>query len=566
MSARKIKSTERLGSGSAHELLLCLASGGMGTVFLGRRKGSTEVVAIKRAHAHLLDDPAFRKMFVAEAALASRIHHPNAIGVVAVDESDGELLMIMRYVRGGSLSDLLSENHALGRRLPTAVALRIVIDVARGLHAAHELHDETNRPLGIIHRDVSPQNILVGVDGVAAIVDFGVAKAAMLESTRSASDILKGKLAYMAPEYLQRRQASVRSDVFSLGVVTWEALANARLFRGEDEVDTMQRILDQTPAPFLSDLIGLDPGVAAIVARAVAKDPAKRFTTAAEFADALEAKARVAELLGGHAEVGAIATQILTEELILRDRLLAEAVAARDVDAGGGAVDRFTAPFAPAHVNMFASQLAPQIHSPPAVIGAADIRTIDDALKRRSVQLLIVVPIVLFILSIAIPLVRSLIISGGYDLDSPTPTSARDEDVGVERAKPTAKDDARASGSRQSAKGRPIDIAALLKRLEGGGYVISNRNDIGPTGEVAKGTDELKRVTIAVTRGDCVGLVWITLSCGEDEAEMLIENDNDAMTSRRLASGVVQASVHFMSVGKSSECTDERVLDVATSQ
>jgi serine/threonine-protein kinase len=303
----------------------------MGAVYLAVERGTTApLYAIKRAHPHLLEEPEFRKMFLAEARLASKIRHPNAVGVIAIDESDGELQLVMEYLAGGSLGDLLAEAYAARRRVPAPVALRVVIDAARGLHAAHELRGEDGKPLGLIHRDVSPQNILVGRSGRAAIVDFGVAKAVALGTTRTASDVLKGKAAYMAPEYLWKRISTPSSDVFSLGVVCWEAIANRRLFKGDDEVDTMQRIRSSEPAPMLTDVASVDANVAAIVARALCKDPAKRFPTAEALADALESRARNADMLATPSEVSACVESLLAEALAERDQLVAEALGFAD--------------------------------------------------------------------------------------------------------------------------------------------------------------------------------------------------------------------------------------------
>jgi serine/threonine-protein kinase len=330
MGARKLKKSEQLPASARYELLVRLAAGGMGAVYLGvRRAERSPIVAIKRAHPHLIEDPSFAKMFIAEAQLASAISHPNAIGVSDVESSEDELLLIMRYVEGGSLGDMLATAHDLGKRVPPSVALRVVVDAARGLHAAHSLVDRNGQPLGIVHRDVSPQNILVGVDGVAAIVDFGVAKAVLGDSTQTSTGILKGKLAYMAPEYVSKRVATPQTDVFALGVVCWEAIANRRLFKGEDDVASMQRVLSNEAAPLLSEACGFDLGVSAVIARALVKDASKRFLSAKDFADALEAKARQAELLASPAEVGLAVRGLLGTELDERRDLVDEALRAR---------------------------------------------------------------------------------------------------------------------------------------------------------------------------------------------------------------------------------------------
>lgn len=330
MAARKLKRTEQLPETSDWELLVRLAQGGMGAVFLGTRRGTREpVYAIKRAHAHLLEETEFRKMFTAEAQLALKIQHPHAIGVRAVDETDGELLLIMDYFEGSSFGELLTAAYESGSKLPTGVVLRIVLDAARGLDAAHRLTDERGQPLGIVHRDISPQNILVGVTGTSAIVDFGVAKAVAVETTRTATEVLKGKTAYMAPEYLRGRVANPQTDVFSLGVVAWEALANRRLFKREDEVGTMQAIAGPEPAQMLVDLMPFDATLSAIIARALVKEPRQRFLTARDFADALEARATAAELLATRGEVAATVKRLLGEGLEERRALVEDALTQR---------------------------------------------------------------------------------------------------------------------------------------------------------------------------------------------------------------------------------------------
>src|SRR6185369_5865550 len=199
-------------------------------------------VAIKRAHAHLIENPSFKQMLIDEARLASRLHHPNVVAVLDVEELAGELRLVMDYVEGAALSDLIGRGQEAERRLPSRIAVRIALDACAGLHAAHELCDEDNKPLGLVHRDVSPHNILVGVDGVARLSDFGIAKQAE-GGVSTTTGALKGKLGYMAPEYVEEGKLDARSDVFAMGVVAWEALANQKLFRGTNEVDTLKRIV-----------------------------------------------------------------------------------------------------------------------------------------------------------------------------------------------------------------------------------------------------------------------------------------------------------------------------------
>ncbi|HTJ83166.1 MAG TPA: serine/threonine-protein kinase, partial [Polyangiaceae bacterium] len=273
---------------SRYECLLKIASGGMATVYVGRlrgRYGFSRLVAIKRAHAHLLDDEQFRRLLIGEARLASRIHHPNVVSVLDVDEPREELLLVMDYVEGAALSQLLSACREASP-LPVGVTVRIMIDVCAGLHAAHELRGERGEPLEIVHRDVSPQNVLVGVDGLSRITDFGVAK--WTEATQATTNGWKGKFAYMAPEYVRDRVADRRADVFGVGVMLWEALANRRLFRGEDGGATMWLVANHTPEEIGALVPGLPPELAQVVARALEKEPDARYATAKDLADALE--------------------------------------------------------------------------------------------------------------------------------------------------------------------------------------------------------------------------------------------------------------------------------------
>jgi serine/threonine-protein kinase len=234
---------DRLAPGSRCELLARIASGGMGTVYLGRLRGPAgfrRLVALKRAHDHLVRSPSFARMFRTEARLASRLHHPNVVAVHDVEELDGELVLVMDYVQGGALSSLLST--ARTHPLDPAIAIRILLDAAAGLDAAHELTDDQGRKLGLVHRDVSPENVLVGTDGIARISDFGVAK--VVRGATSATDgrDLKGKIAYMAPEQARSDAVDRRADVFAVGVMLWEAATGTRPWRGIPELTILQTL------------------------------------------------------------------------------------------------------------------------------------------------------------------------------------------------------------------------------------------------------------------------------------------------------------------------------------
>jgi serine/threonine-protein kinase len=267
-----------------------IAAGGMATVHLGRQRGPVgfaRIVAIKRLHAHFAKDPDFALMFLDEARLAARIRHPNVVSTVDVVSEGADLLLVMEYVAGESLSRLFRASRRKGLQIPPRVAAAIVAGLLHGLHAAHEAKSDHGEPLLIVHRDVSPQNVLVATDGVARVFDFGVAKAeGRFASTREGT--LKGKIAYMAPEQLRSRDVDRRVDVYAAGVVLWELLSGQRLFEAEQEVQLFDRVLAGCVTPPSAFVTGIDPRLDAIVLRAIATDPRARFPTARDMARALE--------------------------------------------------------------------------------------------------------------------------------------------------------------------------------------------------------------------------------------------------------------------------------------
>jgi eukaryotic-like serine/threonine-protein kinase len=272
-----------------YELIAELAAGGMATVFLARIGGAggfERFVAIKRLHPHLAHEHDFVDMFLDEARLAAGIHHPNVVPILEVGESSAGFYQVMEYIEGDTLANL-DRAAQEGELLPLPVLLRISVDALLGLHAAHERKDARGVLVDLVHRDVSPQNILVGVDGTSRITDFGVARATTrLSSTRSGD--LKGKLAYMAPEQvLGEPDLDRRADVFAMAIVVWEMLARKHLFRGPNDAATMNRVLRER----VPDVREIDPtvpaAVAEIVARSLLRDKAQRHASAAEFAEAL---------------------------------------------------------------------------------------------------------------------------------------------------------------------------------------------------------------------------------------------------------------------------------------
>jgi serine/threonine-protein kinase len=308
---------ERLGS---YELLLELASGGMATVHLARatdRRLGPPLVAIKRPHRHLSNDKTFVTMLVDEARLASAIDDPRVVKVRELGFAGGMPFIVMDYVEGASLAELRRELSALGRAIDVRVAVRIVLDALAGLHAAHALRDDNDKPLHIVHRDVSPHNVLLGCDGRSYITDFGIAKAEdRIQTTRTHE--VKGKLAYLAPERVDKRRiCTVQSDVFSMAVVLWECFAGRRLFRGDEAVDILQQVMS-SPIPTLEQIGAPVPRpLDDVISRALSRDLDTRYQTARAFAQAIE-RAAGPEQIGTHADVARLMEAIFGARMAAR--------------------------------------------------------------------------------------------------------------------------------------------------------------------------------------------------------------------------------------------------------
>lgn len=266
-----------------------IASGGMGTVHLGRAvgpRGFQRVVAIKRMHAHLAAETSAVEAFYQEALLAARVRHPNVVSTLDVVHHDGHLFLVLEYVAGVSLGQIAKEAKRRGTNLPPAIVSGILCGVLHGLHAAHEAVDEEGRPLRMIHRDVSPQNILVGTDGAGRLLDFGIAKASVRAPSVPAtlSGCVKGKRGYFSPEQRLGLPLDRRSDVFTAGVVLWESLTGRRLIDEEGPLLVSLPL----PRPPSSLVEGLPEGLDDVVLRALKPAPKDRFATARALAIALE--------------------------------------------------------------------------------------------------------------------------------------------------------------------------------------------------------------------------------------------------------------------------------------
>ncbi len=268
-----------------------IASGGMASIHLGRLMGPagfSRTVAVKRLHENYARDPEFVAMFLDEARIVARVQHPNVVPTVDVVAIEQELLLVMEYVPGETLGFLLERARLEGKTAPLGVIVDIMIGVLHGLHAAHEATNEKGEPLCIVHRDVSPQNILVGTDGAARVLDFGIAKAeGRMQHTRTGQ--LKGKLRYMAPEQLCCEHLERTADIYAASIVLWEGLTGERFISGDSDAVVMRRALEarsQAPSSLRPEV---PQTLDEIVLRGLRRDPAERYPTAKEMANALEA-------------------------------------------------------------------------------------------------------------------------------------------------------------------------------------------------------------------------------------------------------------------------------------
>ena len=269
-----------------------IASGGMATVHIGRLMGAagfSRTVAIKRLHPQYSHDAEFVSMFLDEARLASRIQHPNVtvpLDVVVLEESE-EIFLIMEYIHGDNFARLLRGARAMKTAVLPAINASIMSCALHGLHAAHEATNEIGTPLNIVHRDVSPQNIMVGVDGVSRVLDFGIAKAVSRFQSTGAGK-MKGKFAYMAPEQMGSGAVDRRADIFAAGIVLWEALTMKPLFHADDPGRVVSKVLTAPIARpiFINSMVS--PALDRVVMKALDRNVNNRFQTARDFAAAIE--------------------------------------------------------------------------------------------------------------------------------------------------------------------------------------------------------------------------------------------------------------------------------------
>jgi len=282
-----------------------LGLGGMAEVYVAQRagpRGFAKRFAVKRILPELAQDARFVAMFCDEARICAALCHPNIVQVVDFGESNGELFMAMEFVDGVSLARLLRSVSARRERFPRAIALHIAHEVLRGLAFAHEAQDEHGRPLGIVHRDVSPGNVLIGRAGDVKLGDFGIVRSEFVDR-RTYPGELKGKVGYMSPEQVMGTDVDPRSDLFTVGIILAEMLLTRPLFSGQNEFEILTNIYEANLGVLDRHSTELTDGVLELLRKALSRDPAQRFQSALEFSGALREVARGLELQMGDSEL-----------------------------------------------------------------------------------------------------------------------------------------------------------------------------------------------------------------------------------------------------------------------
>jgi serine/threonine-protein kinase len=295
-----------------YEIVARLKAGGMATLFLARRTGAagfSRHIAMKVVHPHLAADPAFIRMFIDEALLSARIQHPNVVHVEELGEDQGTYFLAMEYVHGSALSTLLGALARLERRLSPEIAVSIACQVLDGLHAAHELRNETGQPLGVVHRDVSPQNVLVSTNGHIKLIDFGIAKV-QGQGKKTETGSLKGKIRYMSPEQAYGRPVDRRTDVYALGIMLWEMLTMHRMFGTGNDLAVLDMVRNPTPEPPSMYAPGIPPALDAALLYALTPAMDARPSTS------LELKRRLIEAMPSAATVDASQIAEIVEAVI----------------------------------------------------------------------------------------------------------------------------------------------------------------------------------------------------------------------------------------------------------
>src|ERR1019366_8796650 len=312
-----------------YELLCPIAEGGMASVWVARQRGKhgfEKLVAIKTILPKFAADIRFQEMFLDEARIAARIEHMNVAQILDLGEEHEILYLVMEYVDGDAVSKLNRACQKKGIKIPTGIVLRILADTCAGLHEAHELKDTTGRLLEIVHRDVSPHNVLVSTKGIAKLIDFGIAKARSRVGTDTNSGVLKGKIQYMAPEQALGRPVDRRADVWAVGAIIYHMLAGKPPYEGDNQLATLHLLgSGRPPVPLPHDV---HPSIAGVVRKALAHAPENRYATAADLREAIEDAMIEAMVPTNVADVAAFSAEHLADRAERRRQSIDIALAA----------------------------------------------------------------------------------------------------------------------------------------------------------------------------------------------------------------------------------------------
>jgi serine/threonine-protein kinase len=316
-----------------YRIIKRLEAGGMAEVYLGEAssvEGFKKRVAVKRVLPHLAQNESFIQMFLDEARLSARLSHANIVSVFDISARDDTYFLIMEFVDGANLKKILDCLHKRGQRFPLGEVIYVCAETCRGLSYAHELHDENGRPLGIVHRDISPPNIMLTKRGEVKVADFGLAKAGT-QLSQTDPGVVKGKFSYLSPEAALGKEVDARADIFSLGIVLWEMLAGRRLFLGETDYATV-KLIQQANIPRLAPLNNqVDEAFEELLLKALTREPDDRYQTAQQFGDALTGYLFARQLKVTNYDIANLVNTAISEDVVpvkaeisLIDRLIQE--------------------------------------------------------------------------------------------------------------------------------------------------------------------------------------------------------------------------------------------------
>jgi serine/threonine protein kinase len=352
--SKELRPGDKLGR---YQLLLPIARGGMGQVWAARRvgsRGATGLVAVKTLLPTHEDSEQLQTMLQSEARLASQIRHPNVAETLELGLHEGTYYLVLEWVEGEPLEQILRGARSVGG-IPIPVAVHLIVQGLRGLHAAHDAHDDKGQLLGLVHRDISPQNLLVTYSGTVKLVDFGVAKATHRMSQPTAMGEVKGKFAYMAPEQVQGERLDARADVFAMGTVLYRITTGKHPFKSDNPAATIRNILSDGTTPPSQLVPGYPPLLEQVVIKALARDRKERFASAREMMEALEASLPPAERAQGERETEPLLRRLF--ESRIAERAMAMNAAIRRADGDIAALELIDPRYPMSHPSMRAVAL-----------------------------------------------------------------------------------------------------------------------------------------------------------------------------------------------------------------